>query len=1276
MPSTSTLSSTPTELTNVAPSSCVVSSPPPSPSSELPIEYPRIPSRAFIVPASGSAVQHGATPTEPPKPQSQSITVREREQFVTNELPSRVRAMLDQPFGKDTHSSPAFLAQACFRHVLLPLFRSSFLTTVDWGVLSEASVYAFLLLSLLRDYDHLDFRPLRGYPKGWRDETVLNQDRLRMTTAALLFYDGDLASVVRYIGGPHVGAHRNSQAILAAIKGIVSPDLVAELERLWTQGAPTVCNAYSSEENFQAFRRYGNHSSVLEDTEKTRKALVKDNRRGACLTMDPRAVHFILNAHLTPQGMVDLNKRFKNPRPIFDSSFRPQVYCHAINDWTNKVFEPELVFAASFKQFLVYLYNLRITYPTEELYLGDDDCAGAFRQNKYHPNVVAMHCYQVDGVLAAATGTTFGDCSSPGNWEPLARARQQLAQHYWFVPDITSKAAPYFPLIRFSKPPTKAEIATFRRADRDSINSGVWSATGHRTPPPYGHHVDDNMYAEIDINMPRTISASVIALYELLGYPCDEAPNPLSLDKLDTRYTYERKIVGLWINSRQLAVGILDYKRDEVLIILAEWIARDKFTIREAAELHGTLQSITRYTRHARALFFTLQNVFRDILKKRYYILKRWYDKNEESEKIARDLPAALMTRLSHLVLRGHAKLLWNSRAESRVTPPLRSELQAIYNDLRDYSSDWSISLGHYVPRVPHIQTLGDASELGGGAHNPTMQIWFYLLWSDRIRKGVKLRDTDDPNYVHINCLEFIVVILQLVAIIVACDTLPPDTLRAIFKSGRIPAEPIVLAWCDNTSAESWANRVSSKSLKGQNLVRIYAELLRSTHLGFNCDHISTQENGKADFISRVTSPTLSHAEWCEQIFQNLGYMRSWNFFLPSQELLQLLSSALFSAPWQVPPKLPKNLGRLVPDALHYLQFAHTMRWTDDLLMERMPIQRCNLQLAIYAAHLGSGCTIYCRQIKLNTIKQYVNAVASFVGLFGSHPRDPRKANPADGHFAQPLQAVYQELGRWETVPNRREPFTLEMLHHQQKTAKDAPFLSLEAAIADWSECGLFTGQRLTEWAQPQGNKAIDGPQLDIFGDPKAFRLGDLKFARHARAHMSLADALANPDDVASIKLCWRTQKNGDNGEEKLFTRNPRKGGHSFVGPMLRIIKRFVTIRGPLDFETPLAIFRTKQGVTQFITSVEIETTMRATAAAIYNLDPKKHKADLQRWSAHSYRVGACVILHAMGYTGPQIQFLLRWKSMTFLMYLRNLTIIADTHHRTLDKAAAMPHFA
>ena len=66
---------------------------------------------------------------------------------------------------------------------------------------------------------------------------------------------------------------------------------------------------------------------------------------------------------------------------------------------------------------------------------------------------------------------------------------------------------------------------------------------------------------------------------------------------------------------------------------------------------------------------------------------------------------------------------------------------------------------------------------------------------------------------------------------------------------------------------------------------------------------------------------------------------------------------------------------------------------------------------------------------------------------------------------------------------------------------------------------------------------------------------------------------------------------------------------------------------------------------------------MRDAAARVYNLNPRTRQKELQLQSAHLIRFGACVILYAMGFTASQIKFILRWKSMAFLVYLRNLAL-------------------
>ena len=63
------------------------------------------------------------------------------------------------------------------------------------------------------------------------------------------------------------------------------------------------------------------------------------------------------------------------------------------------------------------------------------------------------------------------------------------------------------------------------------------------------------------------------------------------------------------------------------------------------------------------------------------------------------------------------------------------------------------------------------------------------------------------------------------------------------------------------------------------------------------------------------------------------------------------------------------------------------MMWQDDITLEgamaRGERRRGLLQLCMYALHLGSSCGLYCKTLKVGTIKRYIAAVTTFLTLFG-----------------------------------------------------------------------------------------------------------------------------------------------------------------------------------------------------------------------------------------------------------------------------------------------------
>jgi hypothetical protein len=80
--------------------------------------------------------------------------------------------------------------------------------------------------------------------------------------------------------------------------------------------------------------------------------------------------------------MVNVLHRYKKARPVFDSTHHPYPWCFAINDWTSKYTEPSLEFPEKFMEYLIWIWNLRITYILLELYLASDDMGGAFQNGK------------------------------------------------------------------------------------------------------------------------------------------------------------------------------------------------------------------------------------------------------------------------------------------------------------------------------------------------------------------------------------------------------------------------------------------------------------------------------------------------------------------------------------------------------------------------------------------------------------------------------------------------------------------------------------------------------------------------------------------------------------------------------------------------------------------------------------------------------------------------------------------------------------------------------
>jgi hypothetical protein len=315
--------------------------------------------------------------------------------------------------------------------------------------------------------------------------------------------------------------------------------------------------------------------------------------------------------------------------------------------------------------------------------------------------------------------------------------------------------------------------------------------------------------------------------------------------------------------------------------------------------------------------------------------------------------------------------------------------------------------------------------------------------------------------------------------------------------------------------------------------------------------------------------------------------------------------------------------------------------------------------------------------VRCATIKNYVADAASLMINLGGLEYDPRWEPGSTRVYATQLHAIFKEVLRFETIPDRREPFTIEMLDSMHTDtyglhAEDSIF----NALRDWFVIGLHAGVRKVEWAQEANVRTLaDVEVVDGFGTA-AFTIGDVRWELRSGQRIRGANILQyDPSDIKACWLKWRTQKNKNNGEERMFTRPPAGSRYSFILSMYRIVQRFIRLVGATNTNAPLAVARDDAGAVRPITSAHVCDVMRTVAAVVYNYDPNKpdDAAALQKWSCHSLRVGACVILHSMGFTDTQIQWLLRWQSLAFWAYLRNIAVLTNQHAAAFSAHSSMP---
>ena len=324
-----------------------------------------------------------------------------------------------------------------------------------------------------------------------------------------------------------------------------------------------------------------------------------------------------------------------------------------------------------------------------------------------------------------------------------------------------------------------------------------------------------------------------------------------------------------------------------------------------------------------------------------------------------------------------------------------------------------------------------------------------------------------------------------------------------------------------------------------------------------------------------------------------------------------------------------------------------------------------NIIMACYAANLVAGETLLCKTIRSGTILRYLSAAAEL-----SVPAN--MMNPClniMGKQSSYINDIIHELRRWESIPDRREPVTKEIIEYViekgTRLNKSNPD-NIYSALADWLILGQQTGFRRKEWAQDRTHlKKHKDIQRNIDGSSAAFILEDFEFrANNNKRINSDSDKDITKACITNIK--WRYQKNNDNGQVISYIEDNKNKKHCFVRASKRIRKRAKKLKIPND--KPIAVYTdtNRNKKTCHIDDIHISSILQEAAEKVYNITKKE---ELTKFTSHSVRVGACVLLHSQNISIEDIKFRLRWRSDAFRMYLRNIIQLAERHRDAVRNA-------
>ena len=251
-------------------------------------------------------------------------------------------------------------------------------------------------------------------------------------------------------------------------------------------------------------------------------------------------------------------------------------------------------FGTSFLKHLIRIWNIRIIYPSQDIFIWDDDISGTYTIPKYNPSVAESFAYAIISYFSPSHSGIFGSNNIPSEYETLARARVFLAGHLSRDPSLVAKNAKILDLVEYEVEEDPSSVQ-YTPEVADDLHQGVYDPTlGRDMNTPHNQFSDNTLMADIRSHMLNAMTARIDALFITLSY--DKLLHHQSIISMDTfaafLCSWVKEHLCIIINTMYISVLLPDAKRLRILdIISCTWHEHIiLFILLEGVTLLGNLE--------------------------------------------------------------------------------------------------------------------------------------------------------------------------------------------------------------------------------------------------------------------------------------------------------------------------------------------------------------------------------------------------------------------------------------------------------------------------------------------------------------------------------------------------------------------------------------------------------------------------------------------------------------------------------------------------------------